>query len=63
MAAQWVSRYPAGCYSGQLKGEIVQGNAATDEQDETEEGYGFLFAGSSERPHVRPFRAVHPPNS
>ncbi|PSO43262.1 hypothetical protein BRC19_01205 [Candidatus Saccharibacteria bacterium QS_5_54_17] len=40
----------------------VQSNSGGDQQDEAEAGFGFIFAGSSKRPHLRPFRVIYPPD-
>jgi hypothetical protein len=64
MAAQWVSHTQRAAIPAArtAKGSTVQGNSANDQQDEDQEGFGFVFAGSPQRPHIRPLRAVYPPD-
>jgi hypothetical protein len=42
------------------KGAKVQGSSSNDQKDEDPQGFGFFFAGTPERPYLRPFKAVHP---
>jgi hypothetical protein len=61
MAAQWVSHTQRAAIPAArtAKGKQLQSNAATDQNDE-EGGFGFFFAGTSQRPHLRPFRVIYP---